>query len=149
MANSKTQERNLAQALYLTGLYTQKQIAEMVNVAEKTICIWVEGGHWEKMRAAKLSTTDQAVSNMIAIQNARSAQILEAINGGSTDKYGDEMLKMAKAIQELQGSISLSTYIEVLQDFMGFIGNKDHKFRGQLASYQSEYLNKKAGTNNG
>ena len=121
----------------------------MVEVAEKTIGIWVEGGHWEKLRAAGQSTVSQVVGNLIEIQKARTEQILTEVRAGSKDKFGDEMLKMAKAIEQLQGDISLSTTIQVLQDFMGFVGSKDHKFRGQLAEYQSAVLNHKAGTNNG
>ncbi len=147
MANTKDKERILAQELYLTGHHTQKEIAAMVGVTEKTIGVWAEGGHWEKMRAARHSTPSQVVGNLIEIHKARTEQILEAIRGGSTDKFGDEMLKMAQAIEKLQGSTSLSTYIQVLQEFMGFIGNKDHKFRAQLAEYQSAFLNQKAGTN--
>lgn len=147
MANTKDKERNLAQALYLSGQYTQQQIAEMVGVTPKTIGIWVEGGHWTKLRAAGQSTVSQVVSNLIEIQKARTEQILEEVRGGSKDKFGDEMLKMAKAIEQLQGDISLSTIIQVLQEFMAFVGDKDHKFRAQLAGFQNEFLNKKAGTN--
>ncbi len=147
MANTKKSERVLAQALYLSGKYNQKEIAGMVEVAEKTVGIWVEGGHWEKLRAAGQATISQVVSNLIDIQKARTEQILDEVRGGSKDKFGDEMLKMAKAIEQLQGDISLSTIIQVLQDFMGFVGNKDHTFRGKLADYQSQFLNHKAGTN--
>lgn len=147
MTNTKDKERTLAQALYQSGQYTQKQIAGMVDVTEKTIGIWVEGGHWEKLRAAGQSTVSQVVSNLIEIQKARTEQILDEVRGGSKDKFGDEMLKMAKAIEQLQGDISLSTIIQVLQDFMGFVGSKDHAFRGKLAEYQSQFLNLKAGTN--
>ena len=149
MGVRKDKERTLAQELYLTGKHTQKEIAEMVEVSEKTLCIWVEGGHWEKMRAARHSTTSQVVANIIELQKARTEQMLEAVRGGGTDKYGDELLKMAKAIEQLQNSIGLGTYIQVLQEFMGFVGGKDHKFRAQMAEYQSEFLNQKAGTNNG
>jgi transposase len=147
MANTKDRERTLAQALYLSGQYTQKQIASMVDVTEKTIGVWVEGGHWEKLRAAGQSTISQVVSNLIEIHLARTEQILTEVRGGSKDKFGDELLKMSKAIEELQSGISLSTIIQVLQEFMGFVGDKDHKFRAQLAGYQNEFLNKKAGAN--
>lgn len=147
MAFRKDKERTLAQELYLTGKHTQKEIAEFVGVTEKTIGIWVEGGNWEKMRAARHSTPAQVVGNLIEIHKARTEQILEAVRNGSTDKFGDEMLKMAQAIEKLQGATSLSTYIGVMQEFMGFVGNKDHKFRAQLADYQGAFLNHKAGTN--
>ena len=147
MANTKDKERTLAMELYLTGLHTQKEIAGMVGVAERTVGIWVEGGNWEKMRAARLSTPAQVIANLIEIQKARTEQILAAIRDGSTERYGDEMLKMSKAIEQLQNDISLGTIIQVLQEFMSFVGGKDHKFRGQLAGYQNDFLNLKAGTN--
>ncbi len=147
MAHTKDKERTLAQALYLAGHYTQKQIAGMVEVTEKTIGVWAEAGHWDKLRAAGQATVGQVVGNMLEIQQARTAQILEAVRGGSKEKFGDEMLKMAKAIEQLQGDIGLSTVIQVLQEFMGYVGNRDHAFRGQLADYQSQFLNQKAGTN--
>ena len=147
MAFRKDKERTLAQELYLTGQHSQKEIADMVGVTEKTVGVWAEGGHWEKMRAARHSTPAQVVGNLIEIHKARTEQILEDVRTGSKDKFGDEMLKMAQAIEKLQGATSLSTYIGVLQEFMGFVGTKDHKFRGQLADLQSQFLNHKAGTN--
>ena len=147
MANTKDKEKLLAQELYLTGKHTQKQIAGMVGVTEKTVSAWVEAGNWEVLRAALFSTPAQVRANMLEIQKARTEQILEAVRGKSTEKFGDEMLKMAKSIEQLNGEISLSTIIQVLQEFMAFVGGKDWQFRGQLADYQSKFLNMKAGTN--
>lgn len=147
MANTKDKERTLAQELFMTGKHTQDEIAKMVGVTPKTIGVWAEGGRWPDMRAALLSTPSQVAANLREAQKLRSQQIVDAIRAGGTDKYGDEMLKMAKAIEQILNATSLSTYIEVMQDFMGWVGSKDHKFRGQLADYQSAYLNHKAGTN--
>jgi len=148
MGLRKDKEQILAKELYLAGTKTQKEIAEMVGVTEKTLSNWVDAGNWETIRAARMSTVAEVATNVIAIQKARTAEILASIQaGGDTNKYGDELLKMAMALEKLQGHTTLTTYIQVLQEFMGFVGGKDHKFRAQLAEMQSAFLNQKAGTN--
>ena len=42
----------LAQTLYLSGKHTQKAIAELTGVTEKTIGKWAVEGKWEEMRQA-------------------------------------------------------------------------------------------------
>ncbi|SHJ75774.1 Phage terminase small subunit [Hymenobacter daecheongensis DSM 21074] len=147
MGNLKSRERELAKELFLQGGKTQKEIAGMVGVTEKTLSTWAEVGKWDVLRSGRLSTTTQAVVNMKEMLRLRSEEILTDMRDGSATRYGDELLKITMAIEKLEGSTSLTTYIQVLQEFMLFVGGKDHTFRGQLADCQSAFLNSKAGTN--
>ena len=146
MANTKDRERALAEELYIQTGKTQKEIAGMVGVAEKTVGNWVEAGKWDTLRAGRNATPSTTAANLMEVMKVRTEQMLEEIRTGGTTRYGDELLKISKVIEQLQGQTSISTYIQVLQEFMGFVGSKDHKFRSQLADYQSAFLNQKAGT---
>lgn len=147
VAQRKDKERELAKALFIETGKTQKEIAAMVAVTEKTMSAWVEAGKWDVLRSGRVSTTTQAVANMQAMLQLRSEEILTDMRGGAATKYGDELLKISMAIEKLKGATSITTYIQVCQEFMGFVGSQDHKFRAQLAEYQSAFLNYKAGNN--
>jgi transposase len=147
MANTKDREKALAQDLFILTDKTQKEIASAVGVSEKTMSNWVEAGNWGTLRAGRLSTNSTVVSNLKEVLKQRSEQMLDEIRTGGTTKFGDELSKISKVIEQLEGEMGIGTYIQVLQEFMGFVGNKDHKFRGQLAEYQAKFLNQKAGTN--
>ncbi len=147
MGNTKNREREIAKELFLQGGKTQKEIADMVGVTEKTVGKWVEDQKWGILRTARLSTPTEVLNTIMEIHRLRTEEILEEVRAGKGSKYGDELLKMSMAIEKLQGHTSLSTYIHVLSEFMLYVGGKDHKFRAQLADYQSTFLNSKAGTN--
>ena len=144
VAHRKDKEREVAKELYLQGSKTQKEIAQLVGVTEKTVGNWVEAGQWELLRAGRMSTPRQVITNMVEIHKQRTEQILAELAAGGTNKYGDELLKMSMAIEKLQGHTSLTTYIGVLSDFMGYIPLNETGLRAQLALYQSKFLNDKA-----
>lgn len=145
MARSgKEKERKLALELYVSTTKTQKEIAAMVGVSENTLTKWVRDGGWEDLRTAKQSTVAEVTRNMVEIHRQRTEQILEEIRAGSTTRYGDELLKMAQAIEKMAGEMSLSHYLQVLEEFMASIPTNDGAFRRKMAEYQAAFLTKKA-----
>ncbi|MFD2787951.1 phage terminase small subunit-related protein [Hymenobacter rubripertinctus] len=147
MAQRKDKERELAKALFIETDKTQKEIAALVAVTEKTMTGWVAAGKWDVLRAGRMATTTQTVATLQTMLQLRSEEMLADMRGGGTTKFGDELLKISMTIEKLQGATSITTYIQVCQEFMGFVGSKEPQFRGKLADYQSQFLNLKAGSN--
>ena len=141
---AKTKERKLAEELFATSTRTQKEIAEMVGVSENTLTKWVAEGGWEKLRAARLSTPAAVIDNMVEIHLLRTQQILAEMRAGTTNKYGDELLKMSQAIEKMKAKLSVGTYIQVLTELMAGVPATDRDFRRRMSEYQSAFLTSKA-----
>lgn len=64
MALKKAQEREYAKTLFLTGNYTQKEIAEKVGVQENTVKKWKDEEGWEKLKKSLLVTKMAQLANL-------------------------------------------------------------------------------------
>jgi transposase len=140
----KEKERQLARELYTQTSKNQKDIAALVGVSENTLTKWAKEDHWEQLRAARMSTPAELVNNMVEIHHLRTQQILVEIRSGSQHKFGDELLKMAQAIEKTQGKTHVAHYLQVLSELMAFIPSSDTSFRQKMAEYQSRFLTEKA-----
>lgn len=58
MARAKQLEKEYAQSLFVNENLTQKEIAERINVTEKTIGKWVKEGNWETLKVSMMTTKD-------------------------------------------------------------------------------------------
>ncbi len=56
---AKDKEKRLAKELYLQGK-SQKEIAMLTGVTEKTISRWVTTGNWKTIRDAKVNTGNKS-----------------------------------------------------------------------------------------
>lgn len=62
MAAQKKVEKDLAKILFVNEGATQKEIAERLNVSEKTMGKWVKDGDWEKLKVSMLVTKDNQLT---------------------------------------------------------------------------------------
>lgn len=62
MAVKKQVERDLAKILFVNEGATQKEIANRLDVSEKTIGKWVKDGEWEKLKVSMLVTKDNQLT---------------------------------------------------------------------------------------
>lgn len=147
---AKDKERQIAQGLYIDQCLTAKEIAEKINVSEKTVGKWVEAGNWRELRLSKQTTTD----TLLAKYNELLAALLdkrltfEKKKDKSDDEkweYNnviDEMSKVAAMIDRLQkdGRQSLRVHIMCLEKFMASLHQSDAKLFMQLLEFQRTYL---------
>jgi len=64
---AKKKERDIAKVLYLENGYTAKEIAERLQLSEKTVSRWVHDGQWRELRTSKQSKIEKRELNIIEI----------------------------------------------------------------------------------
>lgn len=155
----KKKERAVAKKLFIDQLMTQKDIAENLNVTEKTVSNWVNRYQWRKLRDAKLNNSKSRTENIkkvieeltnmtlqniekikIAEQKGETEEILELKK--ETTRISQEVAMYQKALERLEKEfkISLSTYLEVMDDVFRALMNYDQKLYLKTLDFQKEHL---------
>jgi len=156
---AKEKEKRIAKELYLGGK-TQKEIAKIVGVQEKTISIWVNKFGWKVLRDAQLSKADNNIDNIKKIISDIADETF-AVNlkiNKETDpeerkelrKYrnqlADEAAKWNKALENLdkQNKISFAIYLQVFEDIFNSLRLYDQKLFLKTLDFQEEHIQQKA-----
>lgn len=156
---AKEKEKRIAKELYLGGK-TQKEIAKIVGVQEKTISIWVNKFGWKVLRDAQLSKADNNIDNIKKIISDIADETF-AVNlkiNKETDpeerkelrKYrnqlADEAAKWNKALENLdkQNKISFAIYLQVFEDIFNSLRLYDQKLFIKTLDFQEEHIQQKA-----
>jgi hypothetical protein len=134
-----------AQQLYMAGK-TQKEIADMVGVSERTIYTWVHQFSWDKLRLAAFQApatiSDNLCSQLVEMQNVIAArpagQRFPTIEEASVSRI------LINSIDKMKKYPSLSNHMQVLETFRNYIRPVNREFARQLASYTDRFLGAKA-----
>lgn len=156
---AKKKERGLAKRLFIDKLMSQKEIAETVNVTEKTISNWVNDGNWRQLRDAKLNNSKSRTENIkkvieeltnMTLQTLKKIKIAEAEGNQDellelkkeTTRISQEVAMYQKALERLEKEfkISLSTYLEVMEDIFEALMKWDKKVYLKTVDFQREHL---------
>lgn len=156
---AKKRERGMAKRLFIDKLMAQKEIAETVNVTEKTISRWVIQGNWRQLRDAKLNNSKSRTENIkkvIAELTNMTLQTLDKIKTAEAEGNQEELLELKKettrisqevamyqkALERLEKDfkISLSTYLEVMEDIFEALMKWDKKTYLKTIDFQKMHL---------
>lgn len=156
---AKKKEKGLAKRLFIEKLMAQKEIAETVNVTEKTIGNWVAAGNWRQLRDAKLNNSESRTENIkkvieeltnMTLQTLEKIKIAEAQGDQGellelkkeTTRISQEVAMYQKALERLEKEfkISLSTYLEVMEDIFEALMKWDKKAYLKTVDFQKEHL---------
>jgi len=157
---AKDNERKLAKQLFLQGK-TQKEIAALVSVQEKTIGDWVKKYGWKSEREARFGSTKKQIENIKAIISAISEERLKIHKDlqkakGNSDKDEIERLQKEAAVlddgvskwnktlenMDKENRISLATHIEVMELIFQDLQNHNPKLFLKTLDFQETYLSK-------
>ncbi|QAA81403.1 hypothetical protein EI546_06520 [Aequorivita sp. H23M31] len=156
---AKKKEKGLAKRLFIDKLMAQKEIAETVYVTEKTVSNWVIAGNWRQLRDAKLNNSQSRTENIkkviaeltnMTLQTLEEIKIAEA-NGDQarlldlkkeTTRISQEVAMYQKALERLEKEfkISLSTYLEVMEDVFEALMKWDKKVYLKTIDFQKSHL---------
>lgn len=147
---AKHNERQIAQTLYIDQCLTAKEIAQKLNVSEKTVGNWVEEGNWKELRISKQTTSDVLVQKNTELLSLLLDKrlSLEKISNKTEEQRDemrsiiDEMSKLSAMIDRLQteGKMSLRSHIQCLERFSSALQNRNPKLFSQIIDFQTEYL---------
>lgn len=132
-------KRTLAKSFYLYAHFSQKKIAEMCGVQEKTLKAWIDKYRWgeekEKNSITRQSLLKETYSQLTAINK----EIKENYNGIPTKTLSDAKGVLIKEIEALDRQ-PLHKIIEVLQDVLVWCGKHHHEQVQELAELLNEFI---------
>ena len=108
MSNYKTTQKAQAKYLYFTTAHTQKVIAHILGINEKTMSQWVRGGNWAALKKAAYHSPEQEVEQLYK----ELRQINENINKRPiAERFGtkEELEARAKILAIITGPLKNHT----------------------------------------
>lgn len=156
---AKTKERSVAENLFVDQHFTQKKIAEQLNVSEKTVAKWVKKYQWKKLRDAKLNNYKSRSENIkqvieeltnMTLSNIEKTKMAEAQGDTEeliklkkeTTRLSQEVGMYQKALEKIDKDfkISLSTYLDIMQDIFEAISHYDKQMYLETLDFQKQHL---------
>lgn len=131
-----------ARSLYLTGQYAQKEIAELVDVTEKTISKWKEEEGWEEMKTSLLTTRENELRRLYKIlKNVNDSIDLTVAAGLPVGaKEADSVLKFTAAIRNLEIETSIAEKVEVGMAFIDAVRKEDPELAKVITKHFDNFL---------
>jgi uncharacterized protein YjcR len=155
---AKDKERRLAKELFLQGK-TQKEIARLSKVQEKTIGEWVKKYGWREERDARFNSAKshtESLKKLIGKLTERRLDLIRSMDKAqqenNDDTYdslqkkantiADEVSKYNKALQSLdkENRISLAVYINVMESIFNSVQVYNAKLYMELLDFQDNHL---------
>ena len=155
---AKDKERRLAKELFLQGK-TQKEIARLAKVQEKTIGEWVKKFGWREERDARFNSSKTHTGNLKSLIGKLTQKRLDLIRfmdkaekEDDNEKYesyetkanriADEISKYNKTLQSLdkENRISLSVYLDVMESIFKAVQVYNPDLYMKLLDFQDEHL---------
>lgn len=156
---AKKKEQEVAKKLYVELYKTQKEIAEDLDVSEKTVGDWVKKFNWKQERDARLNNSTNRAENIKKVIAELTEVTLETIdkikvaesNGDKQDvlalkkeatRISQEVAMYSKALEKMEKDfkVSLSTYLEVMEDIFQSLQNWDKDLYIKSLDFQKSHL---------
>ncbi|WP_434575520.1 helix-turn-helix domain-containing protein [Riemerella anatipestifer] len=135
---NREDKKAVALDLFLDTDKTQKEIAEIVGVTEKTLTKWKLEGEWDKIKSASTITARNIIDNIYQKMHELS----------QSDKLeADKLIKLASTIEKLSDKkVTISQIINVFKDFTTWAFGEDPELAKQINLLQKKYVNHKIGS---
>lgn len=114
---------------------TLEEISKHVGVTRNTVSRWKNDGEWETLKGAQQLTATKVVNNLYL-------QALELSQNAIGN--ADKIAKIAAAIDKLKpNKISLSHYINVMDEILRYIQREDVELAKKTALIHKQFINHK------
>jgi DNA-binding XRE family transcriptional regulator len=124
-----------AEALFMDTKLTQKQIAQIIGVSEKTLTNWANDGDisWEELRKLKSVGRPQALKKLY--------KKLSDLADSDAPNSADGIVKVMSAIRDLSDRRqTLPDTINTMMNFTEFLMSKDLDLAQKINKYQKEFI---------
>lgn len=124
--DSRQKKRELAKQIYLRDNLSQKEIAEMVDVSQKSLSKWIKEERWDTEKSAYTITREQQIQRIYAHISAINDTISQREAGQNvpTAKEADTLNKLATTIKKLENEVGIAEVIGVSMKVCNFLRNK-------------------------
>jgi transposase-like protein len=145
-ANKNNEKKQQAQFLYMSGNKTQKEIADMIGVRERSVHSWIHQYAWDKLRLAAfqapVTIADNLAAQVVELQNVIAAR--EVGNRFPTPQEAEVSRKILTSWERMKKYPSLSQSMQVLETFRNYIRPIDKDFARDLGKYIKDFVEAKA-----
>lgn len=122
----RNQQKEYAKSLFLHEQHlTQKEIAERVEVSEKTLSRWVNDPeeNWEVLRASLSTTKEEQLRRIYDQINELTSEIQKRPKGKrfADSKEADTLLKLGSAASKLENEAAIGEIIEVCKLVVNYL----------------------------
>ncbi|MPS74004.1 MAG: hypothetical protein E2590_12790 [Chryseobacterium sp.] len=137
MATKKDAVRQKAEAYYIENIdATNKNVAELFKVTEKTIGDWVKKYDWEDKRL-------NFHASPTVIKQKLQQETIHIMNGGDATFSADAISKLMSALDRCDKQADPIIVHKILKELDLFISQTDPKFAGQCIPYHKMFLQHK------
>lgn len=162
-------ERTQARILFVENNKSQKEIADITGVSEKTVSRWAVDDNWKAERMAKLMNEQNIRKNgklmlnnlseiLLDLQTQRNEEAAkdtpDLAKIADLDKliisYSDGFSKAGKQVTNIidENKVTLSVYLQVMEDIFNALLSEDSKLHAATLDFQErhiQYIVKKLG----
>ncbi|MBK5719784.1 helix-turn-helix domain-containing protein [Dysgonomonas sp. Marseille-P4677] len=139
-----TKKKN-AKALFITGQYQQKEIAELVGVTVQTISRWVNSEKWDVELASLTITKEKQLARYYAQINEINEAISERDKGQryANSKEADILNKLSAAAQKLESETGVRDIVDVSIGLLEWVRGFDVEKAKELSDLFDGYIKTK------
>lgn len=137
---NNAEKKDLARSLYIKSDMTRKEIAQQVGTTEKTLRKWIDDDGWDKMKDSLQITRPQLLQDAYAQLNAINRYIEEKLQGIPTKDLSDAKGVIRKEIETFSEQ-PIHKYIEVFEDFIGYLSKTTPSKVAEFAALSQEFIN--------
>ncbi len=148
---AKDSERTVARIRFVEQGKNRKEIAQELNVREKTVGDWAAKGNWEDQRTAWLTRTQNVERTLRGLIQTYSEQLnlLEQDTGGNPKEKArlvDALVKTSKTLEVVraENDVTLSARLKVMEWVFGELQKHDAAVHLKLVEFQSLLLDEAA-----
>lgn len=129
---STDDKKSIALELYLETDKSQKEIALIVGVTEKTFSGWKIAGDWELLKQAQTVTVKNIITNLY--NKAYDLSLADKVDA-------DKLVKIANTIDKLQNKkVTISHIINVFKDFTTWAFSENPNLAKEINLLQKKYI---------
>lgn len=138
------EKKDFARILFIKENLSQKEIAEKVGVAEKTISKWVNANNeeWKRLRQSIIITKDEQLRRIYDQIDELNTHIMQREPGKRYSMKGeaDTIVKLTTAAKNLETDASVSDIIEVSKRFLNWLRPVDLDKAKEIAAFLDSFI---------
>lgn len=137
-----TEKKIQARDLYFNSGKTQREIAEIVGVSERTIYNWVRTQNWQQIREESYhmpaTIADKLCRQIVEIQEAIEAR--EPGNRFPTAQEAEIQRKLICSLDKLKKYPTIGMYRQMFSNYFDSIRNRRDKFKWEVRFSMDKFL---------
>src|ERR1043165_6720212 len=142
MQQNNQDKQEQARHLYFAQAKTQKEIAALLNICEKTIYNWIRRFSWDKMREASRQApviiSENLASQIVELQNSIARR--EPGLRYPTQEESVIMQRLITMFEKMKKVPGLSVNMQVIGTFREWMSTRDKSFTRDLNLYSGLFL---------